>query len=76
VPFITSYTRKGGTEVRAHSRSAPGSRRELSIVAIAAVLVWGIGGKNVRISVPDGGHEAGVRSAVTAPVAAGARSAR
>ncbi|MGW5119170.1 hypothetical protein ACWEQ8_27560 [Streptomyces noursei] len=43
MPFIDNYTRRDGTEVQAHSRSAPGSRRQLSIAAIIIILIWGAG---------------------------------
>ncbi|MEU7581981.1 hypothetical protein AB0B50_30835 [Streptomyces sp. NPDC041068] len=32
---------RGGVPVRAHTRSYPGSGRQLTIAAIVALLVWG-----------------------------------
>ncbi|QEV19323.1 hypothetical protein CP975_19065 [Streptomyces alboniger] len=32
---------RGGVPVRAHTRSHPGSGRQLTIAAIVALLVWG-----------------------------------
>ncbi|GAA2687036.1 hypothetical protein [Streptomyces lunalinharesii] len=49
MPFIGNYTRRDGTEVQAHSRSAPGSRRQLSIAAIIIILVWGAGEGGIHI---------------------------
>ncbi|MFE9334973.1 hypothetical protein [Streptomyces sp. NPDC006925] len=39
---VRAYTRGDGTEVGAHTRSAPGSGRQLSLLALAAVVVLAI----------------------------------
>lgn len=41
---VSDYARKDGTHVRAHSRSAPGARNQLAILALAAIAVAGVAG--------------------------------
>lgn len=43
MPFVRSYVRSDGTPVRGHSRWAPGARRELTVFALVAVAVVGLG---------------------------------
>ncbi len=45
MPWVRPYTRADGTQVRGHSRWAPGARREMSLLAmfVAAVAVLGNG---------------------------------
>lgn len=40
---VSGYVKRDGTQVRAHSRSAPGSRRELSVLALTVVAVMALG---------------------------------
>jgi hypothetical protein len=41
---VRAYTRRDGTSVRAHTRSYRGSGRELSLLALAAIVVLAISG--------------------------------
>ncbi|MET9296931.1 hypothetical protein [Streptomyces sp. NPDC003077] len=70
MPFIDRYTRRDGTQVSAHSRSAPGSRRQLTIMVVIVLLIWGASEGGLHIK-----GTAGHRPAVTAPAhpAGGAR---
>lgn len=44
MPWVRDYVRSDGTPVRGHSRWAPGARREMTILAIVALAVVGMGG--------------------------------
>ncbi len=46
MPLVRSYVRSGGTRVRAHSRWAPGARRETMIFGVVASAVVGLGNGN------------------------------
>lgn len=46
MPLVSSYVRSDGTPVRAHSRWAPGARREVMILVWVAVVVVGLGHGN------------------------------
>ncbi|MEV0695737.1 hypothetical protein [Streptomyces sp. NPDC050388] len=46
MPFVRPYVRSNGTPVRGHFRWAPGARRELTVLALAAVAVVGLGNSN------------------------------
>jgi hypothetical protein len=43
---VSGYVKKDGTEVRAHSRDAPGARRELAVLALVAAAVLALGGSS------------------------------
>ncbi|MEU7665369.1 hypothetical protein AB0B60_43970 [Streptomyces lincolnensis] len=43
VVWIDKYKRSDGTVVRAHSRWAPGARREMTVLAVVALAVVGMG---------------------------------
>lgn len=47
MPLVRSYVRSDGTRVRAHSRWAPGARRETMIFGVVALAVVGLGNSNV-----------------------------
>jgi hypothetical protein len=47
VPFVRSYVRSDGTQVRGHYRWAPGARREVMIFSVVALAVVGLGNGNV-----------------------------
>ncbi|AWE54371.1 hypothetical protein DC008_35145 [Streptomyces nigra] len=44
MPWVRDYVRSDGTPVRGHSRWAPGARRELTVLAVIALAVVGMGG--------------------------------
>lgn len=63
------YVRSDGTPVRGHFRWAPGARRELTILALAAVAVVGLGNSNGGASGTTGPRtKPGEGPAVTYPV--------
>jgi hypothetical protein len=41
--WVQDYVRSDGTQVRGHSRWAPGARREMTILAVVALVVVGVG---------------------------------
>ncbi len=47
MPRVRSYVRSDGTPVRAHSRWAPGARRETMIFSVVALAVIGLGNSNI-----------------------------
>jgi hypothetical protein len=47
MPWVRSYVRSDGTQVRGHSRWAPGARREVMIFSVVALAVVGLGNGNV-----------------------------
>lgn len=75
MPFIEGYTKKDGTEVSAHSRSAPGSGRQLTTAGIVVLLVWGIGGGHIKIE-PEKGHTPAGRLPASAPAVPGEGAGR
>ncbi|MEC4019835.1 hypothetical protein [Streptomyces sp. H27-D2] len=67
VPWIGSYGKKSGTRVGEHYRSAPGSKRQVTIAGMVVLLVWGIGGGHVTIDIGSG-HAPAPHGAVVQPV--------
>lgn len=47
MPWVRPYVRSDGTPVRGHSRWAPGARGEMSILALVALAVAGMGGGGI-----------------------------
>ncbi len=58
MPWVRSYVRSDGTRVRAHSRWAPGARRETMIFGVAALAVLALGNGNGHGNVSAGEGEA------------------
>ncbi|GAB1340791.1 hypothetical protein ACE1SV_73810 [Streptomyces sp. E-15] len=52
---VREYERADGTKVRAHSRWYPGARREMTIVAVIALVVLGFGNSGSGSGSADGG---------------------
>ena len=49
MPYIDGYTKQDGTQVREHHRWAPGARREMTALAVTALLVWGAGSGQLTV---------------------------
>lgn len=47
MPWVRPYVRSDGTQVRGHSRWAPGAKRETMIFGVVALAVVGLGNSNV-----------------------------
>lgn len=65
MPWVRPYVRSDGTAVRGYSRWAPGARREMTIFAVVALAVVGLGNGNASVS---SGAEQRPRPAVSYPI--------
>ncbi|MFF1690729.1 hypothetical protein [Streptomyces sp. NPDC058254] len=55
---VREYVRADGTKVRAHSRWAAGARREMSVLAVIALVVVGFAGTTGSGSADGSGKQA------------------
>jgi hypothetical protein len=69
VPRIAQYTKKDGTEVRAHDRWAPGARTQLASLIVVGMVVVGAGNGQVKIEKVGSGESGADRPRVSAPAA-------
>lgn len=69
MPFVRPYTRSDGTSVRAHSRWAPGARRELTIFVLVAVALVSFGNSHGQAGDAAGARpKPGEGPAATSPI--------
>ncbi len=69
MPQIAQYTKKDGTEVRAHDRWAPGARTQLASLIVVGMVVLGAGNGQVEIEKAGEREPGGERPRVSAPAA-------
>lgn len=55
MPYVREYVRSDGTRVRGYSRWAPGARGEMTLLAVVAVAVIGMGGGTTPAGSAEGG---------------------
>jgi hypothetical protein len=68
MPWIRPYERSDGTPVRGHSRWAPGARREMTIFAVFALAVVGLGNGHASADGEGGKTGPGPRPTVHYPI--------
>lgn len=68
---IDRYEKKDGTEVSGHTRSAPGSARELTTFGMVVLMAWAVGSGQLHITDEDGKAAPAPRPPASAPVVPG-----
>jgi hypothetical protein len=71
---VRAYTKRDGTQVSAHTRSAPAAGGGAGLLVFLAV-VWGMASHNITVTVPPAGS-ASPPPASTAPALVGAQQGR